>query len=366
MLDDERGGAGQARITCMKKVRWSSAVLLASAAILGSPLAAAQPQPGAGSTAPSHSVPDAAISEQAKQHFSAGVALLQDPEGEKVEEAYRQFKTAYDLSSSPKILGNMGFCAMRLERDGEAIDAYTRYLREVTDIDPDERAQIVRDLQTLTVGVARVTVSSNIQGAVVIDERVPVRGPHVTNTYGPINGKVTLGVRPGHHVFTVRQAGYTDATWEVEAFGGAKDEHVFTLKEAAGPGGGGGGGAERGKSNLGPILVVSAGAAMVVAGGITGMIALNKTGDIEDRCPNDQCPRNFDLDGQRSSARTFVRITDLLFLVGGVAVVTGLAWGLFFNGSEAKASPKAARLPTRGAGLPPSRSTFLSDWRLAL
>lgn len=76
-------------------------------------------------------------SEEARSHFAAGVSLLQDPEGEKVEEAYREFRTAYDLSGSPKILGDMGFCAMRLERDGEAIEAYTRYLREVPDIDAE-------------------------------------------------------------------------------------------------------------------------------------------------------------------------------------------------------------------------------------
>ena len=86
------------------------------------------------------------INEEARRHFAAGVQLLQDPEGEKVEEAYREFRTAYDVSGSAKILGNMGFCAMRLERDGEAIEAYSRYLREVPDIDADERAQIVRDL----------------------------------------------------------------------------------------------------------------------------------------------------------------------------------------------------------------------------
>ena len=65
-----------------------------------------------------------AISDEARTHFKAGVSLLQDPEGERVEEAYREFKAAYAISKSPKILGNMGFCAMRLERDGEAISRF--------------------------------------------------------------------------------------------------------------------------------------------------------------------------------------------------------------------------------------------------
>src|SRR3954452_23943721 len=128
----------------MRTSRWRFAVLAAACvAFEALPAFAQQPAPAAAKPA---------ISEDAKRHFNAGVALLQDPEGEKVEEAYRQFRTAYELSGSPKILGNMGFCAMRLERDGEAIDAYSRYLREVPEIDADERAQIVRDLQTMSVG----------------------------------------------------------------------------------------------------------------------------------------------------------------------------------------------------------------------
>src|SRR5687767_2361394 len=62
------------------------------------------------------------ISEEARLHFEAGVNLLQDPDGARFEEAYREFKTAYAATPSWKILGNLGICAMKLERDSEAID----------------------------------------------------------------------------------------------------------------------------------------------------------------------------------------------------------------------------------------------------
>ena len=155
-------------------------------------------------------------------HFAAGVALLQDPEGEKVEDAYREFQKAFEISQSPKILGNLGFCAMRLERDGEAIEAYSRYLREVPDIDNDERAQIVRDLQTLTVGVARLTITADKPGVRLLDVRTPTRGERVTNVYGPFNGKIDIGVRPGHHVITAKLADHEDAVWEVDAFAASR------------------------------------------------------------------------------------------------------------------------------------------------
>src|SRR6185436_17983733 len=106
--------------------------------------------------APGHAA-DAANEKEAREHFRAGVHYLQDIEGERYEEAYAEFKAAYSLSQSPKVLGNIGLCAMKLERDGEAIEAYGRYLREVSDIAPDERAQIERDLETLTASAAHLT-----------------------------------------------------------------------------------------------------------------------------------------------------------------------------------------------------------------
>jgi len=334
------------------KVR--AAILTGMMVIAPHAIALAQPEPGAGGTAPKTTTAPAVISEQAKQHFNAGVALLQDPEGEKVEEAYRQFRTAYELSNSPKILGNMGFCAMRLERDGEAIDAYSRYIREVTDIDPDERAQIVRDLQTLTVGVTRLTIDVNPSGAMILDERVPVRGAHVTNAYGPVNGKITIGVRPGHHVITAKMAGKDDATWEVEAYAGAKDQHSFALKDhvvasAGGP--------QEKPSLAGPIVVLSAGALMLGASAITGVIALNKTDDIADKCrTNDTCPRNFDLDGERSNARAFVAVTDVLLVLGAVPVLGGLYW---LYRSTSTSAPAAAPAPAKAQAV-------FGDWRLSL
>src|SRR5579885_3303968 len=77
---------------------------------------------------------DVPITEEARTHFAAGVALLQDPKAPRYEEAYREFKAAYAASPSYKILGNLGLCAMKLERDEEAIVAYEKYLKEGKDL----------------------------------------------------------------------------------------------------------------------------------------------------------------------------------------------------------------------------------------
>src|SRR5678815_573648 len=120
---------------------------------------------------------DVPINQEARAHFNAGVNLLQDPDGARYEEAYSEFKAAYRASPSWKILGNLGIGAMKLERDGEAIEAFKRYLREGgADVEDEERAQFERDISTLEAGVVRLTVDSDPPGAIVEDQRFASSG----------------------------------------------------------------------------------------------------------------------------------------------------------------------------------------------
>ncbi|HSO36275.1 MAG TPA: hypothetical protein VLT33_27295, partial [Labilithrix sp.] len=65
-------------------------MLVASRALADEPtVAPAAPTAPAAPAAPPKTNPSG-ISEEARMHFAAGVALLQDPEGEKVEDAYRE------------------------------------------------------------------------------------------------------------------------------------------------------------------------------------------------------------------------------------------------------------------------------------
>src|SRR5437870_1255310 len=97
-------------------------------------LALALTVPAALTLAPREAAAEEGVSAEARTHFDAGVRLLLDQEGARYEEAYREFHAAYAASRSSRILGNLGLCAMKLERDAEAVDAYERYLAEVTDI----------------------------------------------------------------------------------------------------------------------------------------------------------------------------------------------------------------------------------------
>ena len=176
------------------------------------------------------------INDAARQHFQAGVALLQDPDGARYEEAYRQFLSAYAASPSWKILGNLGICAMKLERDGEAIDALSKYLSEGgAEVPSDERAQFERDLNTLKVGSAGVALQGLAPGDIVIDRRVPLSGAPVANRYDVQEASLVTRVRAGRHEITVQRAGFADARFEFDAVPGGNVEHTFELTTNAAP-----------------------------------------------------------------------------------------------------------------------------------
>jgi hypothetical protein len=171
------------------------------------------------------------ITAKAREHFKAGVAYIEDPTGPKYEEAYREFHIAYAESPTYKILTNIGLCALNLERDGEAIDAYERFLVDAKpeDIPKDKRILMERDIAMLKASLVRVTLRASPSTVVVRDERLPTKGTTVTNRYELSSGTLALGIHPGHHRITVTAEGYEPQIWDFEADSATTHEHTFTL-----------------------------------------------------------------------------------------------------------------------------------------
>ncbi len=279
---------------------------------------------------------DEPVNDEAKRHFSAGVTLLQDPDGARYEDAFREFEAAYAISQSPKILGNIGYCALKLERDGEALTAYARYLQEAPDVDPAEAAQITRDLATLRAGLVRVVVSVDAPGWTVVDKRLPVRGESITNTYGPVSGKIEIGVRPGHHAIEIKAHGEAMGPWDFDAAPGSSWSRTFYRSAVAERG------RKRSSSTL-PWILTGVGAASLVAGGIVGAVTLGKVNGIANNCPNNQCPATYALKPAQDDARRLVPIADALLIGGAAVAATGLALVLWSNGTVAQAASPSAR-----------------------
>ncbi len=284
------------------------------------------------------------ISDSARQHFQAGVNLLQDPDGARYPEAYREFQMAYADSPSWKILSNLGIAALKLERDGEAADAFAKYLAEGgKNIDADERAQVERDLQTLRAGLVKINIQSNPPGAMVSDERVPPAGNTVVNRYGPLAAAVDLGIRGGHHRMTASLTGYKDIVWEFDT-PGQGDAHTFQFAPtAAAP--------ATAPTTPGPVnpvdttppspgasrpiptgvfVGVAATGALAVGGVVVGVLAHSKRNDYNAVNGNIQTQAEYDhAKSLRSSGETLNVVADSLF--AGAIVAAGVTAALFFT-----------------------------------
>jgi hypothetical protein len=289
------------------------------------------------------------ITPEAKEHFRAGVDLLKDPDGARYQDAYIQFKLAYDKSKSWKVLGNLALCAMKLERDGEAILYYETYVREgAKDIDKSEVEQVERDLRVLKNGIAKVTLKADVTTAIqVSDKRTNATS---TNVYAMENGVITLSLRAGTHTVTAKSGGKSHE-WNVDLTPGQVAEHLFKFKEAVVVAPPPTSAAPTASAPPPPPTATEAppppppntmrtvgyvgagvGGAMILGGFITGLMAKGKESSVKDSCDSSSgktlCPQSkkADLD----SAKSLATITNVL-LIGGVVVAGAGATLIFMN-----------------------------------
>jgi hypothetical protein len=274
---------------------------------------------------------DAAPKEEAKRAFSAGVILLKDPDGAKYEEALAQFDKAYRLSGSWKVLGNIGLCSLKLERDGEAISAYQKYLAEGgKEIDAEERAQVERDLAALKEQVVHVRIDLPAGASRLVDERTSAQGGHIINEYALATTVAELGLHPGHHYISVRLPS-GEAKWEVNLDPSAAVSHKFEATSGPHP-------TERAQpeARRSPALGYVIGAAGVVGIGIGSFFGLKTFSNKQDSdayCVGTSCEqKGLDL---RSDAKTFATISDVAFAAGVAGVAVG-AYLVFFGGSAGR------------------------------
>jgi len=208
----------------LSTARFLAACSLVSLSLGSAPLAFAQGAPPA----------DPAKLEEAKRHMQAGASFYNDPSGHKCEEAIREFGKAFDLSGSLNALKGMAVCNLELERDGEAIEQYTKYLQgKGASIDPADKQQIEGDLNALKSAVAYINFSAPAGTWKLTDTRTPSRGFPITNRYQIGATSKRLGIHPGQHTFTASIEGKPDVVWAVEIVNGAKYDHTFEPEKAA-------------------------------------------------------------------------------------------------------------------------------------
>lgn len=326
-------------------------------------LLAAQLTLGAASSAVAQPAASSQVSEEARKHFKAGVAFLQDPDGARYEDAYREFKEAYRVSPSWKILGNLGLASLKLERNAEAIDAYEKYLAQGgKEIEAGERAQVERDLNALK--AASATVTLQITGATgdvsVTDQRSRSTGGAIQNFYTVAAGKsLTLKVQAGHHTF-VAKTGDREAKREVDLTSDKPTDLSFALDATApkaapaappppvtteprpAP-------AEPRSSPLrtAGFVAVGVGGAAIIGGVVTGLMAKGKQSDLEGACPDkSHCPTSNQ--STADSAKSLATITNVLWIGGAVLAAGGV--GLIVVGKPVDSEPAARRVVVAPGG----------------
>ncbi len=286
---------------------------------------------------------DVKISDTARKHFNAGVALLRDPDGARYEEAYGEFKVAYEASPSWKILGNLGIAAMKLERDGEAIDAFTRYLAEgKKDIDAAERADIERDLGTLRASAVSLSLTTTPAVVKITDQRSPVQGTPIVNRYDSQGGQLQLQVRPGHHVVVATLEGKPPLRFEFDATPGSTHQHDFNL-EAAQPAAAAPAASSPAPHEVAPAVTdrpvptgvwigLVATGVFAAGAGVTGVMALGKNSDYRNANGHDAALAKT----LQGDTQTLNLVTDVL--IGAAVVSAGVTTFLYLRRPEHEAT----------------------------
>ncbi len=299
-----------------------------------------------------------AISEEAKAYFKNGVELIQD-QPPNYQDAYYQFRLAYEKSKSWKVLGNLGLCSFKLERDGEAIQFYTDYLKGGgNDIDPDERSALQRDLLVLNGNSAGITLSSAATDIDVTDSRAGSSAP--PQSYRLEGGKLALRLRAGTHTLTATHAGKT-LRWEIALSPGRNETHDFDFSEpataalapAAAP-----------PVAAAPTPITSApeaaptgapirtagfvtagvGVAAVVGGVVVGLMAKGKETDAKNMCRGVICPTA--AESKFDSASSLATVSNILIIGGGVLTAGGVGM-IVFGGPKHGEAPNTARATLR-------------------
>jgi hypothetical protein len=323
------------------------------------------------------------VSEEAKTYFRNGVELLQETPPN-YQDAYYQFKLAYEKSNrSWKVLGNLGLCSLKLERDGDAIQYYTEYLdKGARDIPDEERKPIERDLLLLKGNMATVEVSSTVSDLEVTVSRVGSSAP--PQVYQLAGGKGALSLRAGTQVVTARSGG-RELKWEVVISPGQSKSHEFTFEDTAAPvtgptptqpttaaqptGTQAPPPAEEPAASKGSplrtvgFITAGVGLATLGAGGVFGLMANSAEKDAKTKAettcvdpntgmpPGNICPASVGAD--YDSAKSKATLANVLMIAGGALTATGVVLVIVGGKKSTAEQPPTARLelvPAMGPG----------------
>lgn len=284
--------------------------------------------PAAAPAPPAVAPPSPELLAQAKERFDRGNHLFNEGE---YKLALVEFEKAYALIPAYQVLYNIGQVNFQLNNHSAALNALERYLADGgAEISEARRKQATKDIALLRTRVVTFSVESNVDGAEVI---VDDRALGVT----PLKGVFIDG---GYHRVTLTKEGYTSAVRTVTYGGGDRGELRIELvpvpQQDARP-------AEKSTPPIWIPWTVTG--AFALATGITGVLAISNSQDLESARTSPPSPTDTTGDGKRreiddahTATQTMATVSTVLF--GATVIAAGVSTYLTFKWRKSDSSPK--------------------------
>ena len=289
----------------------------------------------------------------ARQLADQGYALYQ---AGKYERAIDSLTRAEALFHAPTV---MLILARAHAKIGKLVEA--RALLQRVASEPHAKGSPREYVEAQATAVAELEeLGRRIPKLVVTVLNAPRRGLRVT-VNGIALSAEELGrpreVNPGSHTITVSAPGIPHRMVSQVAAEGRTESIHFSLPMLADPDAAPAPPDTRG-STIPGFVVLGAGVVGLGVAAVTGVIALGKEGELEERCPDNRCRSE---DGPlASSAHDFALVSTISFVVAGAAIGAGIVLLVLRPGGAAAApsAPPAALRARLGLGFAGVEGTF--------
>jgi hypothetical protein len=266
--------------------------------------------------------------------------------------AEAKYKEAHDLAKDPRLVFNMAACEKQLHKYAHMGALLRQYKEEAgATLSADDRAKVDAALDALPRFVGTVAMAVDPAGATVV-----VDGEAV----GTVPLASSLWLDPGKHTVVVSKDGFesverpisvsagTSTTVSIALLAQTKREPApgaasAPLPESAPP-------IATGGAHWSPLVYGGFGlaGAGLIAGSVTGAIALGKASSLGGTCQNKACPPSASDD--LSTGRTMGNASTVSFVVAGVGAAVGVVALLLSPHRESTAKSANAVVPWIGAG----------------
>ncbi|MBN2802620.1 MAG: hypothetical protein JXR91_05975 [Deltaproteobacteria bacterium] len=287
---------------------------------------------------------------EAKHAFNDGRKAF---EAENYEAAATAFRKAYELRPNWKVLFNLAQSEAAAKQHGLALQTFEMYVSKGGDDIPSDRMDTVLDeLERLRrmVGYVTIFAPDGVEVEVKIDG--------ISRGVTPIRGQIPVAAGVRHKVL-LEGTEFTPQEFQVSGqqvvnikFGGdGQDDSNQNLDESSG-------GKEKTESSVStdnpkssPLAVagwvtLGTGAAVLIGGTVTGIMALSSNSDLVDSC-KDGCPdRADDVDSRDNKAKA----STIMFGVGGGLVAVGIVLLIINSKQKESVSTPVAFTPVAGRG----------------